>query len=354
MHMEIEVHDSPTQKPLPEGPLVFGTQFSDHMIRVQYADGAWKTPQLVPFAPLQMSPAAAVLHYAQSIFEGLKAYSCPDGKIRLFRPDMNAARMNRSAARMCMPELPEGLFETAVEALVQKDKRWIPKEEGSSLYIRPVLFASEAFLGVRPAKEYELLIMAGPVAAYYASGFQPVRIWVETEEVRASPGGVGFTKTAGNYAASLHASEKAKERGYNQVLWTDSVSHRYVEEVGTMNVFAVLDDEIVTPPLDGSLLPGVTRDSVLHLLRDLKKPVSERPLPVTELRQAHEEGRLLEVFGTGTAAVISPVGALGFEDGELVINGGEVGPIARMLETEITGMQRGTVADRFNWVRVLD
>lgn len=352
--MKIEVHENPNLKPLPEGPLVFGTQFGDHMIRMHYTDGAWETPQLIPFEPLSLSPAAAVLHYAQAMFEGLKAYSCPDGKIRLFRPDMNAARMNRSGARLCMPALPEGAFEALVEAIVKKEARWIPKEEGASLYVRPVMFATEPFLGVRPSKEYDFLIMVGPVAAYYASGFSPVRIWIETEEVRAAPGGVGAAKFAGNYAASLHAAEKAKERGYSQVLWTDAVSHEYIEEVGTMNLFAVLDDEIVTPPLDGSLLPGVTRDSVLHLLRDKGEPVSERPLSVVELRKAHEQGRLREVFGTGTAAVISPVGVLGSAEGEMTIGDGGVGPIARMLEAEITGMQRGTVKDRFGWVRVLD
>lgn len=350
----INIQPNPSPKALPTGPLTFGTAFTDHMFRAVHEDGQWKNLSVEPFRSLDLSPGSAVLHYGQSIFEGLKAYLCEDQKVRLFRPDKNAERFKLSAERLCLPVLPDGLFVEGIEALIRQDRRWIPEPEGASLYIRPFMFAAEPFLGVRPAKRIEFLIIACPVAAYYASGFAPVKIWVETEEVRAAPGGVGFAKTGCNYAISLHAAEKAKAKGYTQVLWTDALTHNYLEEVGTMNMVVVLDDEIVTPPLDGSILPGVTRDSVLTLLRSQGKTVSERPISFQELLAAHEQNTLREVFGTGTAAVISPVGALGFEEGEITINGGQAGPVATALEAELTGIQRGIKPDPFGWTRVVE
>jgi branched-chain amino acid aminotransferase len=337
----------------PAGKLGFGKVFSDHVLLADWGGPAgqrWHDARIVPWTQLRLEPSAAVLHYAQSIFEGLKAFRGVDGKLRVFRPDRHAARFVRSAERLCMPALPPEHFVQAVDALVRTEAAWVPSAPGASMYIRPTMVATEGFLGVRPAQTYAFFILVGPVDAYYAEGFAPVRIWVEREQCRVAPGGMGAAKTGGNYAASLFAAERAKQRGYAQVLWTDAKEHRYVEEVGTMNFFAVIGDEVVTPPLDGNILPGVTRDSVIALLRHQGVRVVERPLAIDELRQAQARGALREVFGTGTAAVVSPVGVLGFDDGDLQIADGKPGALCVRLHDEIQAIQRGLAPDPFGWV----
>lgn len=352
--MNIEVHRTSSPRTLPDGPLGFGLLFTDHAFRMDYGlEAGWHSPRIEPLGPPGLSPAASALHYAQAIFEGLKAFHGEDGKIRLFRPDRHAERFFQSAEKLCIPPLPPELFLEAVEHLVAEEASWVPSATGTALYIRPFAFASEPFLGVRPAHEYIFSIICSPVGAYYARGFEPVRIWVERTEVRAAPGGLGDAKTPANYAASLHAATMAKKRGYDQVLWTNAVSHRFIEEVGTMNVFVHLGDEVVTPSLDGTILPGVTRDSVLTLLRERGVNVVERRLSLEELREAHAKGELHEVFGTGTAAVVSPVGFLGFEDGDITIGDGGPGPLSRSLFEAIVAIQYGRTADERGWTRVV-
>jgi len=350
--MDVEITRTTNPKPLPTERVGFGTVFSDHVFRMHWdaEREGWRAPRIEPYGPLSLDPAASSLHYAQAIFEGLKAFRGVDGKVRLFRPDRHAARFARSAEKMCIPEVPPELFLEAVTRLVAFDERWVPEREGAALYVRPLVFATEPFLGVRPARRYEFVVMTCPVDSYYAGGFRAVRIWVEREEVRAVRGGTGSAKTAGNYAASLHAQVRAKGRGYDQVLWTDAAEHRFVEEVGTMNLFIRFADEVVTPPLDGPILPGVTRDSVLELLRGEGMAVSERPVAIDEIRGAQEAGTLLEIFGTGTAAVVSPVGTLGFSDGDLTVGNGEPGPLAKKLYERVSGLQRGALPDERGWL----
>ncbi len=342
-------------KPENESSLGFGRIFSDHMFLMNYSEGrGWHDARIAPYGRIGLDPAAMVLHYGQEIFEGLKAYRGAGGAICLFRPRMNFERLNRSASRLCMPEIPVDDQLEAVSALVRRDRDWIPASRGTSLYIRPVIAATEAGLGVRPAAEYLYFIITGPVGNYYARGFEPVRILVEEKYVRAARGGVGEAKTGGNYAASLLAAKKAKEKGFDQVLWLDAGRLEYVEEVGTMNIFFVIGDEFVTPPLSGSILPGVTRDSVLKLARDWGWKVSERPIGIEEVRKSAADGTLREVFGTGTAAVISPVGLLCYKGEEIVVCGGKVGEVAEKLFNEITGIQYGELPDRYGWVHRLD
>jgi branched-chain amino acid aminotransferase len=359
--MTIEITQIPAGTPrrtLPEGKLGFGTLFTEYMLKAVWggSNGAgWHSPTIEPRGPIAMDPAASVLHYGQTIFEGMKAFRGSDDRIRLFRPEKNAARMAASSERVCLPEVPEELFVQGIKELVLLEKDWVPRTPGSSLYIRPTLIATEGFLGVRPAQEVLFFVIMCPVDAYYATGFAPVKIWVETQYVRAAKGGLGATKAGANYVASLYASEAAKKKGYAQVLWTDASDHEMIEEVGTMNLFVHIGDEVITPSLDGSILPGITRDSVIQLLRSRGITVSERPIGLTELRAAHSAGTLKEVFGTGTAAVISPVSTLGGESfGDLMVGDGTTGPIARSLFDEITEIQRGERPDPFGWVHVLD
>jgi branched-chain amino acid aminotransferase len=344
-----------TQKPgrCPDGALGFGKIFTDHVFEMEYvgAEKRWRNARIHPFEALSMTPAAAVLHYAQSIFEGLKVFRGKDGTLRIFRPDRHAARLSRSAERLCMPAFPEADFVESIERLAAIEKAWVPTAPGSALYVRPMMVATEGFLGVRPSSNYSYLVLLCPVDAYYAEGFAPVRIFVEEEQVRAAPGGLGEAKTGANYAASLQAAERAKKKGYAQVLWLDAKEHRYVEEVGTMNLFVAIGDEVITPPLDGTILPGVTRESALALLKARGVKAVERRVTVDEIRAAAKAGTLKEIFGTGTAAVISPVGVLGFRDGDLTIGDGQPGPIARSLLDEIQAIQRGDAPDRFGWVR---
>lgn len=357
--MKIQVHAaSPDQrrtKPVDESNLGFGRLFSDHMALVDYRSGqGWHNARVVPYGNLEMDPAAMVLHYGQGIFEGLKAYRCPDGTIRLFRPEKNAERFNRSARRMCMPEIDTALHLEAIETLLRMDVDWIPHTIGATLYIRPTMIATEPALGVRPAGEYLFFIITGPVGAYYPEGFNPIKIFVSDEFVRASRGGVGEAKTMANYAASLFAAEAAKKKGFTQVLWLDAVERRYVEEVGTMNIFFRLGDELITPPLTGSILPGVTRDSVIQLARHWGIPVHERLISIDEVVETTESGAMKEIFGTGTAAVISPVGEIYYKEQRHQVQDGGVGEWSQRLYDEIVGIQYGTKEDPFGWVHKLE
>ncbi len=356
--MEIEklLKDKGNLKPLPdENNLGFGIHFTDHMFKMDYSeDQGWHGPRIMPYGDFHLDPAAVVLHYGQAIFEGLKAYKGRDQKIRLFRPRENAKRLNRSAWRMCMPEMDEDKFIQAIKELVKVEARWVPSLKGTSLYIRPFIIASEPFLGVRPAKEYIFSIILTPVGAYYSEGFNPVKIFVTDKFVRAAKGGVGEAKTAGNYAASLMASEEAKKLGFTQVLWLDAAQRKYVEEVGTMNIFFLIDDTLVTPALSGSILPGITRDSVLALARKWGIRAEERPISIDEVLESAESGRLKECFGTGTAAVISPVGSLYYKGKSFEVNGGKTGELAQRLFDEITGIQYGDREDPFGWIEFVE
>ncbi|MFR3042783.1 MAG: branched-chain amino acid aminotransferase, partial [Thomasclavelia spiroformis] len=341
--MEIKIERAKTLKEKPDqNNLGFGTYFTDHMFMMDYTEGVgWHDARIVPYAPIAMDPATMVLHYAQETFEGLKAYRNPKGEITLFRPEMNARRMINSNKRICMAELPEDMFVEAVEAIVKYEQDWIPTAKDTSLYIRPFMFASEASVGVHPAKSYTFVIILSPVGSYYPEGVNPVKIWVEDEYVRAVKGGTGFTKCGGNYAASIAAQVKAESHGYTQVLWLDGVHRKYVEEVGTMNVMFLIDDTVVTAPLEGSVLPGVTRDSIIHILKDWGYKVEERELSIDELMEAGRNGKLKEAFGTGTAAVISPVGQLYYKGEEIVINDFKTGELTQKLYDTLTGIQWG-------------
>ena len=355
--MEISVEPIPEEerRPLPpQSQLGFGIHFTDHMFVMEYhEERGWHSPRIVGFGPFSLSPAACSIHYGQSIFEGLKAYAGVDGRIRLFRAMDNMRRFNRSARRMCMPQVDEEFLHRAIKELVLLDRRWIPTAKGTSLYIRPFMFATEPFLGVRPAKEYLLSVILSPVAAYYAEGFNPVKIFVTDKYVRAVPGGVGEAKTAGNYAASLMASEEAKEHGFTQVLWLDAVTRKNIEEVGTMNIFFVIGDTLVTPRLSGSILAGITRDTVIALAREWGMEVEERTISIDEVVERAESGELKECFGSGTAAVISPVGLLYYQGREIVINGGETGPVAQRFFETISALQYGEMEDDRGWVEVI-
>ncbi len=342
---------TPKTKPPLDEQLGFGKFFTDHLYAADYsADGGWKNARIQPYGPLALDPAAGVFHYGQAMFEGSKAFHHVDGGTVLFRPHMHAKRLNASAPRLCMPTFPEEDFVAACKALVKADLAWVPTKEATALYLRPTLIATEGFLGVRPANDYLFFIIASPVASYYGKGLKPVRIWVETEHVRAPRGGLGAAKAGANYAASLAAAMRAKKDGYDQVLWLDGRDHELVEEVGTMNLFVVLGNSLVTPPLSDSILAGVTRDSVLTLAKDKGLTIEERPISMTELLAANKAGTLKEVLGTGTAAVISPVGELTTRTQKLVINGGQPGPVGLDLYETITGIQRGTKPDKFGWL----
>lgn len=336
----------------------FGRFFTDHMVSIDYADGEWGNARVEPYGPLSMDPATMVFHYGQAIFEGLKAYRQPDGSIATFRIDANAARFRRSAARMAMAELPEELFVESVRQLLAVDADWVPAAGGEeSLYLRPFMFSTEAGLGVKPAAAYKYLLLASPAGAYFPRGVKPVRVWLSTEYVRAAPGGTGEAKVAGNYAASLLAQAQATEKGCDQVVWLDACERSYVEEMGTNNLFFVFgtgsEARLVTPELSGSLLPGITRDSLLTLAADSGYPVEERKVSVEEWRKGAESGEISEVFACGTAAVITPVGWVKSAEGEFSIGGGEPGAVTMALRDTLTGIQRGTFADSHGWMRTV-
>ena len=353
--MEIKVTRATTLKEKPnQDNLGFGNYFSDHMFVMDYEEEkGWHNAQIVPYAPILMDPASMVLHYAQETFEGLKAYRNGE-QILLFRPEMNARRMMKSNERLCMAEVPENIFVEAIEALVKYEQDWIPTAEGTSLYIRPFCFASEAGVGVHPAKSYKFVIILSPVGAYYPEGVNPVKIFVEDEYVRAVIGGTGFAKCGGNYAASIAAQVKAEKLGYTQVLWLDGVHRKYVEEVGTMNVMFVIDNEIITAPLEGSVLPGVTRDSCIAILKEWGYNIKEEHLAIDDLMEYAANGRLQEAFGTGTAAVISPVGELNYKGNIQVINDFKIGSLTQRLYDELTGIQWGKIKDTRGWCTVVE
>ncbi len=352
MEIRLEKAADSDLKPKPdEGNLAFGQLFTDHMFVMEYDAGkGWHDPVIKKYQNFSLDPAAMVLHYGQAIFEGLKAYRGREDQIFLFRPAANFKRMNSSAVRMCMPELPVDLVLEGLQRLVRLERDWVPGAPGATLYIRPTMVATEAGLGVRPAKQYLFFIILTPVGAYYPEGFNPVRIFVTEKYVRAVPGGVGDAKTAGNYAASIMAAVEAQKEGFTQVLWLDAVERRYIEEVGTMNIFFLMDDELITPPLTGSILPGITRDSVLRLTKDWGLRVSERRITIDEVFAASASGSLKEVFGTGTAAVISPVGALHYKGMDCEVNGGRTGQLAKRLFDEIQAIQYGQKDDPYGWV----
>ena len=340
---------SPKEKP-DENNLGFGKKFTDHMFVMDYTEGeGWHDARIVPYGPFELDPATVVFHYAQEIFEGMKAYRTADGKIQLFRPEMNAKRMINSNARLCMPEFPVDMFVEAVKALVKVEADWVPSEPETSLYIRPFMFATEAALGVHMASAYKFMIICCPVGAYYAEGINPVKILVEDELVRAVKGGTGFTKCGGNYAGSILGQVKAEKLGYSQVLWLDGEHRKYVEEVGTMNIMFKIAGEIYTAPIEGTVLPGVTRDSMIHLLRDWGYKVNETRLSVDDLMKAGHDGTLEEVFGTGTAAVISPVGELRYKDDVVTINDFKIGELTQKLYDTLTGIQWGKLPDKYGW-----
>lgn len=343
------------EKPEDESKLGFGDILSDHMFLMDYESGkGWQKPRIEPYHQILIDPAAMGIHYGQEIFEGLKAYRGKDGSIFLFRAEENFKRLNRSAQRLCMPDVDIDLVMEGLKKLILLDQDWVPKLQGTSLYIRPTVLATEPHLGVRPSNTYLFFIIIGPVGAYFKEGLSPVKIYVEDVYVRAAVGGVGDAKTAGNYAASLLAAEKAKEKGFTQVLWLDAAERKYIEEVGTMNMFFAIDDEVITAPLDGSILPGITRDSVIQIVKDWGIKMSERSLSIDEVIEAAENGRLKEAFGTGTAAVISPVGKITYKGKDHVVAGGKMGDLSQRLYDEIVGLQYGEKADMHGWVQRID
>lgn len=331
--------------------LGFGVYFSDHIFVAEYKDGSWNEGEIVPYGPIPMEPTMCTLHYGQSIFEGLKAFKCVDGGVNLFRPDRNASRLNHSGSKVCIPPFDESHFLDALVQLIKVDKDWVPAKRGHSLYIRPLAFGDGNFLGVHSSKTFKLIIMTSPVASYYPEGLAPVKILVAKDFVRAVRGGLGSAKTAANYAASLLASEKAKKEGYSQVLWLDAVNRHFVDEVGAMNIMFVIGDELVTPPLDtGTILRGVTRETVLELAVDFGLKITERPITIEDVFVSFKEGQLREVFGTGTAAVISPVGQLHYNGETIIINDNQIGPVAQKFYDTITGMQYGEIKDTKDWI----
>ncbi|NLY42686.1 MAG: branched-chain amino acid aminotransferase [Clostridiaceae bacterium] len=348
-NIKIEKTQNPKQKPDEEN-LGFGRYFTDHMFVMDYTEGkGWHDARIIPYANLSMDPACMVFHYGQAVFEGMKAYKTKDGRVLLFRPRKNMERINVSNDRLCIPTIDVDFSVEAIKTLVDVDKDWIPTAEGTSLYIRPFIIATDPFLGVRPSLTYKFIVILSPVGAYYPEGINPVKIYIENEYVRAVKGGVGFTKTGGNYAASLKSQMKAKELGYTQVLWLDGIERKYIEEVGTMNVFFKIDGEIITPSLEGSILAGITRDSCIELLKSWGMKVTERRISIQELYDAHANGKLEEAFGTGTAAVISPIGEFNWEGKVITVNDGKIGEVSQRLYDTITGIQNGVLEDFLGW-----
>lgn len=348
--IKIELTNQPKVKPN-DDKLIFGTQFTDHMFIMDYEEcKGWYDPRIVPYQPITLDPAAMIFHYGQTVFEGLKAYRTSEGTVQLFRPQENFKRLNKSNERMVIPPIDEQFALKALKKLLEIEQDWVPSAEGTSLYIRPFVIATDPYLGVRPSHQYKFMIILSPVGAYYKEGINPVKIAVENEYVRTVLGGTGEAKTAGNYAASLKAQEIVEAQGFTQVLWLDGVEKKYIEEVGSMNVFFKIDGEVVTPALTGSILHGITRNSVIQLLKHWNIPVVERKVSMEELAKAHEEGRLEEAFGTGTAAVISPIGLLNWREKDYVINDSKTGEVSKRLYDTLTGIQYGKIEDPFNWI----
>ena len=334
-----------------ESNLGFGKKFTDHMFVMNYTQGqGWHDGRIVPYGPFELDPSCMVFHYAQEIFEGMKAYRTADGSVQLFRPIENARRINNSAERMCIPAIPEEDFVDAVKELVAVEEDWVPHSPGTSLYIRPFIIATDAALGVHASKTYIFCIICSPSGSYYAAGINPVKIYVENDDVRAVRGGTGYTKCGGNYAGSIRAAEKAEQSGYSQVLWLDGVERKYIEEVGAMNVMFKIGGKVVTPALNGTVLPGITRKSCIELIRSWGIEVEERLLSAEELFDAAEKGLLEEAWGTGTAAVVSPIGEMKWNDRVVTVNGGEIGQLTQKLYDELTGIQWGRIEDTRGWI----
>lgn len=349
LDIRIEKTENSREKP-DQSNLGFGNYFTDHMFIMDYTKGrGWHDPRIIPYRPLALEPSAMVLHYGQAIFEGMKAYKDHSGRIILFRPRRNMERANVSNERLCIPAIDVDFGVEAVKALIKVDSDWIPDAKGTSLYIRPFIIATDPYLGVRPSNTYQFIIILSPVGAYYPQGIDPVKIYVEDKYVRAVKGGMGHTKTPGNYAASLKAQVEAKEKGYTQVLWLDGVHKKYIEEVGTMNVFFKINGEVITPAFEGSILAGITRDSAIELLKSWGIPIRERLISIQEIYEAHASGTLDEAFGTGTAAVISPVGELNWGGHIIAINNGQTGEVAARIYNTLTGIQYGEIEDPFGW-----
>lgn len=355
MEIKFEPTKNPKEKPADETKLGFGHIFTDHMFVMNYDRGeGWHDARIVPYGDISLAPAAMCLHYGQEIFEGLKAYRTADGTVQLFRPEENFKRMNNSAKRMVIPEIDEEFMLKALKKLISIEKDWVPHKEGASLYIRPFIISTDPYVGVKPADHYMLMIILSPSGAYYSGGLNPVKIYVEKNYVRAVRGGTGFAKTAANYAISLIGQEVADEQQYDQVLWLDGVEQKYIEEVGSMNIFFVIDGEVITPKLTGSVLPGITRKSALEICKKKGYKVSEKRISIDEVAKAYDEGKLNEVFGTGTAAVISPVGKLKWGDKVMDINNNKIGPVSQMLYDTMTGIQWGKIPDEFGWITKID
>ena len=354
--MKITVQNTSEPKIIPkDSELGFGKYFSDHMLVMDYDEGkGWHDARIVPFGYISLHPASTVLHYGAEIFEGLKAYRTADGSVQLFRPMENIKRLNTSAERMCLPTIDEDVALELLETFVRHEEKWVPHSTGTSLYIRPYMFGNDETLGVHTVKRATYIIIASPSGSYYKEGINPVKIMIENEDVRTVRGGTGYAKCGGNYAASTRAGERASKKGYSQVLWLDGVERKYIEEVGAMNVMFKIDGEIVTPALTGSILPGITRKSCIEVLKSLGYKVSERLLSVDELMEAVKSGRLEEAWGCGTAAVVSPIGRLMYEDVEYVINGEEIGETTKKLYDILTGIQWGKLEDTFGWVYKID
>ena len=350
--MEILINKTLNPKTKPESSsLGFGKYFTDHMFVMDYnAKKGWHDARIVPFGKFEIHPASTVLHYGSEVFEGLKAYRNANGGIQLFRPMENIKRLNRSAERMCLPTIPEEDMLNALETLLKVEESWVPSEKGTSLYIRPFIFGDDETLGVHTVQNAVFMIILSPVGSYYKEGINPVKIMIESEDVRAVRGGTGEAKCGGNYAASNRAGQRAEEKGYSQVLWLDGVERKYIEEVGAMNVMFKIDGEVVTPMLAGSILPGITRKSCIELLRSLGYKVTERLISLDELTKALEDGKLEEAWGCGTAAVISPIGELCYKDKKYIINDGKIGEVSQKLYDTLTGIQWGRVEDKFGWI----
>lgn len=351
--MALSITTATTRKSHPsDDGLAFGNVFTDHMFNMDFnREDGWHNPRIEPYGDFVLSPAAMVLHYGQAIFEGLKAYRTDSGAIRMFRPGENLRRLNTSAKRLCIPTFDETAVMEYLIELIRLEKDWVPAANGTSLYIRPFIIATDPYVGLKSSDTYRFSIILCPVGAYYPEGFDPVKIWVSKDYVRAIRGGVGDVKTAGNYAASLYATEVAHEEGYTQVLWLDGVERKYVEEVGSMNIFFMIGDEIITPALNGSILPGITRDSVIQLARSWGYTVTERRISIDELIDAHQQGGLKEVFGSGTAAVISPVGVMKYGDEVFTIGDGKAGAFSRKLFDALTDIQYGRAPAPEGWIQ---
>lgn len=345
----------PAKKPDPKH-LPFGLIYTDHMFLMDYSeDKGWYDGRIVPFANVELHPAAMVLHYAQATFEGLKAYRKPDGRMSLFRPYMNAARINRSNDRLCIPKIDEELFVSAIKELVKVDKDWIPEGEGTSLYIRPIIIATEPYIGIkRSSKTFQLIILLSPVGSYFRNGLTPTRMYVENIYSRAAKGGTGEAKYGGNYAGGIKAQVLANERGYEQILWLDSKEHKYIEEIGAANAFFVIDGKIITSELTGTILPGITRDSIISLCKKRGYPIIEKKLSIEELFRAYKDGKLQEMFASGTAAIIAPVGELLYNEETMIINDGKIGRFAQEFYDTIYGIQTGKINDDMNWLEPIE